>query len=118
MDSFFMISLIRDIAEGIAFLHGNHHFGYHGEISSRTCLVDERWQVTITLYGLYPFKQFEKKDPETLLWCAPEMIRSDGEFLGNKAADIYSFAITASEVVTQKPVWNLGNNELDPEGMG
>uniref|UniRef100_A0A914YCS2 guanylate cyclase n=1 Tax=Panagrolaimus superbus TaxID=310955 RepID=A0A914YCS2_9BILA len=116
MDGFFMTSLISDIVEGISYLHNSPLFQYHGDISSKTCLVDERWQVKITLYGLYPFKVYEKRDHESLLWCAPEILRSDEEFYGNAAADIYSFAITASEIVTQKAVWAIGdNNELDSE---
>lgn len=109
-----MIALIRDIAEGISFIHDSSHLRYHGEISSRTCLIDERWQVKISLYGMHAFN--EKKDTETLLWCAPKIIRSDGEIYGSSAADIYSFAMTTSEIVTQKPVLNLGESELDPEG--
>ena len=118
MDGFFMTSLIADVAEGLAFLHNTPHFGYHGDISSRTCLVDERWQVKITLFGLNPFKATEKRDTESLLWCAPEIIRSEEEHYGSQAADIYSLAITASEIVTQKPVWGIGeaDNELDAEG--
>ena len=116
MDGFFMISLIRDIAEGLHFLHSNPHFQFHGDISSRTCLVDERWQVKISLYGLRPFKYLERRDREALLWCSPEIIRSDEEFLGSKQGDIYSLAITASEIVTRKNVWDLGESELDVEG--
>ena len=116
MDGFFMTALIRDIAEGIAFLHNSPLFHWHGEINSKTCLVDERWQVKISLYGLYPFKFYERRDTESLLWCAPEIIRSEGEFQGSAPSDIYSFAITASEIITQKPVWGLGESELDPEG--
>ncbi|KAL6741093.1 hypothetical protein Aduo_014383 [Ancylostoma duodenale] len=43
MDWFFKYSLIRDIAEGVYYLH--HFVGPHGWITSATCLVDERWQV-------------------------------------------------------------------------
>uniref|UniRef100_A0A914QB65 Guanylate cyclase n=2 Tax=Panagrolaimus davidi TaxID=227884 RepID=A0A914QB65_9BILA len=115
MDGFFIISLIRDIVEGIQFLHSNSMFQFHGDISSRTCLVDERWQVKISLYGLKPFKEFERRDKESLLWCAPEIIRSEDQHLGSKAGDIYSLAITASEIITRKHVWDLGDTDLDVE---
>ena len=116
MDNFFIISLIRDIVEGIHFLHSHPMFQYHGDISSRTCMVDERWQVKISLYGLQPFKVLERRDRESLLWCSPEIIRSEEEIPGSKAGDIYSLAITASEIVTRKQVWDLGDSPLDMEG--
>uniref|UniRef100_A0AC35EVN2 Guanylate cyclase n=1 Tax=Panagrolaimus sp. PS1159 TaxID=55785 RepID=A0AC35EVN2_9BILA len=113
MDGFFMHSLIKDIASGISFLHNSPYFNYHGEISSRTCLIDERWQVKITLYGLFPFKNAERKDEEGLIWCAPEVLRSEGMIYGSQQADIYSFAIVASEIISQKPAWNYEDEELD-----
>uniref|UniRef100_A0AC34FJA6 Guanylate cyclase n=1 Tax=Panagrolaimus sp. ES5 TaxID=591445 RepID=A0AC34FJA6_9BILA len=57
----------------------------------------------------------ERRDKESLLWCSPEIIRSDETILGSKAGDIYSLAITASEIITRKNVWDLGETELDLE---
>uniref|UniRef100_A0A914C3U4 Guanylate cyclase domain-containing protein n=1 Tax=Acrobeloides nanus TaxID=290746 RepID=A0A914C3U4_9BILA len=41
-----------------------------------------------------------------LLWCAPEIIRSN-DTIGTKKGDIYSFAIVCSEIISKKPCWNI-----------
>ena len=117
MDGFFCMSLIKDIASGISYLHSSNHFHFHGDISSRTCLIDERWQVKLTLYGLFPFKKLEQKDDEGKIWSAPEILRGDGEMIGSPQADVYSFAIVASEILSQKPAWNSEDDELDFQGL-
>ncbi|RCN48266.1 adenylate/guanylate cyclase catalytic domain protein [Ancylostoma caninum] len=111
MDWFFKYSLIRDISEGIYFLH-HTQFGAHGWISSSTCLVDERWQVKITYYGLNTIKALEVKEPKRLLWTAPEHIR-DPLMPPTKEGDIYSFAIVCSEIVTKRSSWDLENQDYD-----
>ncbi|EYC01582.1 hypothetical protein Y032_0106g3768 [Ancylostoma ceylanicum] len=111
MDWFFKYSLIRDISEGIYFLH-HSQFGAHGWISSSTCLVDERWQVKITYYGLDTIKALEIKEPKRLVWAAPEHIR-DPMMPPTKEGDIYSFAIVCSEIVTKRAPWDLDNQDYD-----
>ncbi|GMR47150.1 hypothetical protein PMAYCL1PPCAC_17345, partial [Pristionchus mayeri] len=74
MDWFFKFSIMRDISEGIHYLH-HSVLGAHGWLSSGTCLVDERWQVKITFHGCKYIKETEMKNPKNLLWTAPELIR-------------------------------------------
>ncbi|KAK6753731.1 hypothetical protein RB195_012989 [Necator americanus] len=111
MDWFFKYSLIRDITEGIHFLH-HSQFGAHGWISSCTCLVDERWQVKIAYYGLDTIKALEVKEHKRLLWTAPEHIR-DPLMPPSKEGDIYSFAIVCSEIITKRSPWDLENQDYD-----
>ncbi|PAV68759.1 hypothetical protein WR25_10163 [Diploscapter pachys] len=115
MDWFFKYSLIKDIVEGIFYLH-HSSFGAHGWISSGTCLVDERWQVKITYYSLDCIKKHETKIHKDLLWTAPEIIR-EPVLTATKEGDIYSLAIVCSEIVTKKSAWDLENSEYDLEEL-
>ncbi|KAE9546776.1 hypothetical protein FO519_010012, partial [Halicephalobus sp. NKZ332] len=113
MDGFFMTSLIRDITEGLFFIHSSSVLQFHGQLNSSNCLVDERWQIKLSLYGLKSFRMLEKREKDSLIWCAPEILRSENNILGTKTSDIYSLAIVASEIITRKHAWGLGDNELD-----
>uniref|UniRef100_A0A915LJM5 guanylate cyclase n=1 Tax=Meloidogyne javanica TaxID=6303 RepID=A0A915LJM5_MELJA len=50
-DSFVMFTLMRDIASGLIALHGSFA-GAHGMLSSENCLINDRWQVKISDFGL------------------------------------------------------------------
>ena len=86
MDWFFKFSLIKDISEGLHFIHSL--FGAHGWISSGTCLVDERWRVQITFYALDFIKQQNMYELTDLLWVAPEHIR-DPTIPPTSEGDVY-----------------------------
>ena len=46
-----MFTLMRDIASGLIALHGSF-IGAHGMLSSENCLINDRWQVKISDFGL------------------------------------------------------------------
>uniref|UniRef100_A0A914D549 guanylate cyclase n=1 Tax=Acrobeloides nanus TaxID=290746 RepID=A0A914D549_9BILA len=99
-----MTALIRDICE------------QHGHLTSKCCLVDDRWQVKVEYYGLKSIKTSEPKTMKSLLWTAPEIIRNSN-LVGTKPGDIYSFAIICAEVVTRKAPWNLAEIFLSEEEL-
>ncbi|CAI4221389.1 unnamed protein product [Auanema sp. JU1783] len=115
MDWFFKYSLIRDVAEAIHFLH-NSSLGPHGWLTSTCCLVDDRWKVRVSFYGLSNVKAEEQKRTEDLLWTAPEHIR-DRTLPPTSEADVYSFAIIASEVISKKSAWDLENLDTDMDDL-
>nr|XP_005315328.1 atrial natriuretic peptide receptor 2-like [Chrysemys picta bellii] len=51
----FRYSLINDIVKGMAFLH-NSIIGHHGSLKSSNCVVDSRFVLKITDYGLASFR--------------------------------------------------------------
>ncbi|VDM57589.1 unnamed protein product [Angiostrongylus costaricensis] len=104
MDWFFKYSLIRDISEAIYFLH-HSSFGAHGWLSSKTCLIDERWKVII-------FPQMPQD--QTGYRIIPLPIGSD--FFLTKCDSTFSFAIICSEVITKKSAWDLQNQDYDIDG--
>ncbi|CAB3396879.1 unnamed protein product [Caenorhabditis bovis] len=107
MDGFFVFSLIRDIANGIGYIHSSF-LQCHGRLSSRCCLIDERWQIKISEYGLDFFTKHEKLPKKELLWVAPEFLRNDSS-PKTKEGDIYSFGIICSEIVSKTSAYDMEN---------
>lgn len=109
MDSFFMFSLIRDISHGLAYIH-NSFLNYHGYLTSRCCLIDDRWQVKISDFGIAKIRSFDKISKKGLLWTAPEILRNDSAER-TKECDVYSFAIICSEIITRTSAFDLENRK-------
>lgn len=93
-------------SQGLHHLHQSS-LGAHGYLTSRACLVDERWQVKLTLFGLTAMKRGEPRSEKcwvsscctsaALLWTAPELFRGASR-MGTKPDDIFSFAVVCSKV--------------------
>ncbi|VDL82634.1 unnamed protein product [Nippostrongylus brasiliensis] len=81
------------------------------------CMVDERWQVKISLFGLTYIKEHETVKDEDLLWTAPEILRGDVDRIGYTEGDLYSFAIIGSEIITKKQAWDLDNRKETPRDI-
>lgn len=54
LDWTFRLSLLTDLVKGLRYLHGST-LRVHGRLSSRNCVVDSRWVLRITDYGLPEF---------------------------------------------------------------
>ncbi|CAL2033991.1 unnamed protein product [Caenorhabditis brenneri] len=111
IDPFFMFCVIRDMSEGLKYLH-NSFLHVHGNLRSGTVLINESWQAKLTDYGLGNLAEEKKPMKRRQLWMAPEVIR--GTLLPHqieKSADIYSLAIIASEVLTRKEAWNMSERK-------
>ncbi|ETN70380.1 hypothetical protein NECAME_04932 [Necator americanus] len=76
MDNFFMFSLLRDISN------------YHGSLTSQCCLIDDRWQIKISNYGLRKIGALDTRTPKDLLWTAPELLRKSDRS-GTQEGDVY-----------------------------
>ncbi|KAH7694361.1 guanylyl cyclase, partial [Aphelenchoides avenae] len=115
MDGFFIYSLVRDVCEGLCYLHASV-LGWHGNMRSTNCLINDRWQVKLSEFGLKSFREHEKREAKDMLWTAPENIR-EGNAVGSKLGDIFSFSIVCSELVNMKPAWeNADDTKGNPEG--
>ncbi|EGT60468.1 CBN-GCY-7 protein [Caenorhabditis brenneri] len=113
MDNFFIYSLIKDIVHGLVFLHGSI-VGCHGMLTSKCCLIDDRWQVKISNYGLQDIRSPEMYEKKDLLWSAPELLRAE-DIRGTKEGDVYSLGIICAELITRKSVFNMEDRKEDPE---
>ena len=84
----------------MAYLHESPVIS-HGNLKSSNCLVDSRWAVKISDFGLHELKANCECDPEVtqtiehhyqqLLWKAPELLRPNSlSPNGTQKADVYS----------------------------
>ncbi|ELT88558.1 hypothetical protein CAPTEDRAFT_89333, partial [Capitella teleta] len=113
LDPSFKQSFVMDIIKGMDYLHKSHLHS-HGNLKSSNCLVDARWTVKITDYGLPSFlagQQFAEDDYgiyRRKLWTAPEILRENfPPARGTQKGDVYSFAIVMFEIVTRSEPYNF-----------
>uniref|UniRef100_A0A8C2E1W6 Guanylate cyclase n=1 Tax=Cyprinus carpio TaxID=7962 RepID=A0A8C2E1W6_CYPCA len=120
LDWMFRYSLINDIVKGMVFLH-NSVIVSHGNLKSSNCVVDSRFVLKITDYGLESFhKENNLEDMHALyarkLWTAPELLRADNPpVCGTQKGDIYSFGIILQELALLKGVFYLEGPCLSPK---
>lgn len=55
LDDMFVASLVADLLRGLTYIHDSA-LGSHGNLTSSNCLVDRRWVLQITDYGLHTLK--------------------------------------------------------------
>ncbi|XP_048755520.2 atrial natriuretic peptide receptor 1-like [Ostrea edulis] len=101
----FRISLIRDIIKAMEYIHTSNIL-YHGHLSSRSCVIDSRFVLKVTDFGIQSLRDFEIDERnEKCLWAAPELLRKSvtkTDITGMQCADIYSFGIILYEVLSRK----------------
>ncbi|ELU09058.1 hypothetical protein CAPTEDRAFT_121651 [Capitella teleta] len=107
LDNMFIASMVFDIVRGMIYLHDSE-IRCHGRLKASNCVVDSRWVVKITDYGLREFMagaedhnvtEFAKY--QNLLSTAPELLREEGVAQcgrGTQKGDVYSFAIVLYEI--------------------
>ncbi|XP_008297242.1 atrial natriuretic peptide receptor 1 [Stegastes partitus] len=120
LDWMFRYSLINDIVKGMAFIH-NSVIVSHGNLKSSNCVVDSRFVLKITDYGLQSLRT--SSCPEDThayyarkLWTAPELLRTDCPPLcGTQRGDVYSFGVILQEVALLRGVFYLDSQSLSPK---
>ncbi|XP_014477506.1 PREDICTED: retinal guanylyl cyclase 2 isoform X2 [Dinoponera quadriceps] len=106
LDWSFRLSLLTDLVRGMKYLHGTP-MRVHGYLTSRNCVIDARWVLKVTDYGLPAFYEAQNIVPPTktardLLWTAPELLRHPNlQKKGTQPGDVYSFGIIMQEVVVR-----------------
>ena len=118
MDWDFKLALISDLVKGMKYLHDSP-ISVHGWLTSRSCVVDSRWILKVSDFGLqkvllsmneYEAKKYRPKHSQDFLWASPERLRLGfaGAFMSvSQASDVYSFAIIACEIIARKPIRRL-----------
>uniref|UniRef100_UPI0037E73AA2 atrial natriuretic peptide receptor 1 n=1 Tax=Semicossyphus pulcher TaxID=241346 RepID=UPI0037E73AA2 len=122
LDWMFRYSLINDIVKGMLFLH-NSVIVSHGNLKSSNCVVDSRFVLKITDYGLQSLRT--SSCPEDThayyarkLWTSPELLRTDcPPPRGTQRGDVYSFGIILQEVALLRGVFYLEAHTLTPKGI-
>ncbi|XP_041649499.1 atrial natriuretic peptide receptor 1-like [Cheilinus undulatus] len=121
LDWMFKYSLINDIVKGMVFLH-NSVIVSHGKLKSSNCVVDNRFVLKITDYGLSSFRSDSDsgKDAHAYyaqrLWMAPELLRMDSPPpQGTQKGDVYGFGIILQEVALRRGAFYLEGEPLSPK---
>ncbi|XP_065320098.1 receptor-type guanylate cyclase gcy-28-like isoform X3 [Gordionus sp. m RMFG-2023] len=124
LDWMFRYSLMHDLTKGMSFLH-NSEIKSHGNLKSTNCLVDSRFVLKITDFGLHilrpNYDNFFKGEPEYYerkLWTAPELLRlSEPPPAGTQKGDVYSFAIIMQEIGLRKGTFYIGENKISAKDI-
>ncbi|XP_022249345.1 guanylate cyclase 32E-like [Limulus polyphemus] len=112
LDSMFVASLVADLIKGMIYLHESDIIS-HGNLKSSNCLVDTRWVLQITDFGLHEFRGGQemttkqtRRYQKGLLWRAPELLRMlNPPARGTQKGDVYSFGIILFEIVGRTGPW-------------
>ncbi|XP_041356301.1 atrial natriuretic peptide receptor 1-like [Gigantopelta aegis] len=122
LDWMFRYSIMQDIVRGMAYLH-NSDIRSHGNLKSTNCVVDSRFVVKVTDFGLHYFREKHEsmEDVNTfayyskMLWTAPELLRLACPLPeGTPKGDVYSFAIICQEIVYRNGVFHLHQIDMSP----
>ncbi|UYV69612.1 NPR1 [Cordylochernes scorpioides] len=104
----FRFSLIGDIVEGMVAIHRSA-VTFHGRLKSTNCVIDGRFVVKLTDFGLRSLSRDDLTvSGSSLLWTAPEHLRSAHPLEGSQKGDVYSFGIILQEIVTRSGPFDLG----------
>ncbi|KAL4216835.1 hypothetical protein ACF0H5_024556 [Mactra antiquata] len=112
LDDIFVSSLVSDLIKGMTFIHDSEIFT-HGNLKSSNCLVDSRWVLMVSDFGLHKLDNERsgsisdmKIYYEKLIWKAPELLRSAArDPTGSQKGDVYAFAFILYEMIGRKGPW-------------
>ncbi|ESN97917.1 hypothetical protein HELRODRAFT_114062 [Helobdella robusta] len=121
LDNMFKFSLMQDIIRGMSYLHSSD-IKFHGNLKSSNCVVDSRFVLKITDFGLQSIRERAYKQDcdnynfhKSKLWTAPELLINPEltcvESL--QKCDVYSFAIICHEIVYRKGVFWIENEKFN-----
>jgi len=107
-----VLPILRDISQGMRFLHAANPLVIHGDLKSHNILVDSKFRAKVTDFGLsqkkhagvFPNYKISGRSHHdavgTPLWMAPELLRGES---GNTAAtDAYSFGVILYEIYSRR----------------
>jgi len=103
----FLLSLLRDVAAGMKFLHMASPPIVHNDIKASNILVDRNMRAKIADFGLSTNRK-AGIIAGTPAFIAPEVLRGEQP---TTASDVYSFAITMFEVIAREEAY-AGDDSL------
>uniref|UniRef100_A0A7E4W5X2 guanylate cyclase n=1 Tax=Panagrellus redivivus TaxID=6233 RepID=A0A7E4W5X2_PANRE len=121
LDKMMKYSLLHDLVKGMYFLH-NSVIRSHGKLKTSNCVVDSRFVLKITdfglaeLHGLEDTASMEVEEHSFFkkqLWTAPELLRMETNrpLKGTQRGDVYSFALILHEMLYRHGAFYRGEDE-------
>jgi serine/threonine protein kinase len=98
IDAELLLPILRDISQGMRFLHAAEPPVIHGDLKAKNILVDSKFRAKVSDFGLSQTKRVGGTG--TPYWMAPELLR--GETTNTMASDVYSFGILLFEVYSRR----------------
>lgn len=98
-----LLLILRDITQGLRFLHAANPQIIHGDLKAANILVDSNFRGKVADFGLSQKENILRSNNSvygTPFWMGPELLR--GESVNNAKSDVYSFGIILYEVFTRK----------------
>uniref|UniRef100_A0A0K0EBF9 Guanylate cyclase n=1 Tax=Strongyloides stercoralis TaxID=6248 RepID=A0A0K0EBF9_STRER len=111
IDNFFIYSFISDAIDGMEIIHKSP-IKVHGNLMLNNCLVDERWKLKLSDFGMRFIREREKRDKKDLLWTAPELLKEE-ILQPNQNSDIYSLAIVMVDIINNNISYCNSKNEIE-----
>lgn len=93
-----ILQVVRDIVQGMQFLHASKPPLLHGDLKAQNILVDSRFRAKVSDFGFSHFKTAKGRNilQGTPFYMAPEYLRRRSEY--TQACDIYSFSMILYEI--------------------
>ena len=124
LDWNFKYSLINDIVKGLSFIHGSE-IGFHGNLKSSNCVVDSRFVLKLTDFGLHAIRAVRagRGSPgldsyevcKTKLWTAPELLNTTRFIPGTQKGDVFAFSIIVHEIAERNGPWGTNVNNWEAQ---
>ena len=92
-----MLHIIKDIAQGVRFLHSSNPPVIHGDLKSENILMDSKFRAKLSDFGLS--KHSRGKATGTPLWMAPELLRKESS--NTIESDMYAIGIILYELYSR-----------------
>ncbi|CAD5111742.1 DgyrCDS1025 [Dimorphilus gyrociliatus] len=122
LDAMFKFSLIQDIVRGMSCIHSSE-IKVHGNLKSSNCVVDSRFVLKITDFGVHSLRVKKSQEDEdnfayfkSKLWTAPELLNNPAEEVTQKG-DVYSFAIICQEIIYRRGVFWRQDENFEPQDI-
>jgi serine/threonine protein kinase len=102
-----LLPILRDVSQGVRFLHSANPQVIHGDLKAQNILVDSKFRAKVADFGLSQKKNLGGTG--TPFWMAPELLRA--ESANTAATDVYSFGIILYEVYSRRDPYEDENPE-------